>query len=82
MNVLEKVTAEELAAANPKVVGRLTNELPEVEGQDPYLAGVECPWCGMRGRAILDTEKGPTPYDFFEYYACGHCGHSSRRRGA
>ena len=38
----------------------------DVEGQDPYVGRVECPWCSNIGRAILDT-------DYYKYFYCA-CG--------
>lgn len=69
---LEKVTNEELAAADPKTVAQLTTDVAEVEGQEPYLARVECGWCGQISRVILDT-------DYIKYYRCGSCGYGGRR---
>jgi len=43
----------------------------DVEGQDPRLARVECPWCATTGRAILDT-------DDYKYFGCGSCGRAFR----
>jgi len=40
----------------------------DVEGQEMYIGIVECPWCGLRGRAILDTDR-------YSFFGCGHCGH-------
>ena len=70
---LEKASDEELKAAGAEVTKLAPADDAEVEGQDPYIGRVECPWCGMTSRVILDT-------DYYKYFACGNCGRPAKGR--
>ena len=64
-----KVTSAE-ATKDPKKLVKLTKEqagTPDVEGQAPYAAIVQCPGCGTKYRTTLDTED-------YRYYTCPGCG--------
>lgn len=66
-----KITAEEEKGMDRSKMGIAVVGQADVEGQDPYIGRVECPWCGMTGRAILDT-------DYYKYFGCGNCGRAFR----
>ena len=66
-----KITEDEAKTLERAQMGVAITGQAEVEGQDPYIGRVECPWCGNIGRAILDT-------DYYKWFACGACGRAFR----
>jgi hypothetical protein len=66
-----KISADEAKSLDRSKMGVAITGTAEVEGQDPYIGRVECPWCFTRGRAILDT-------DYYKWFECGGCGRPFR----
>lgn len=64
-----KVSQSE-ATKDPKKLIKLSKAdagTPDVEGQYPYAARVQCPGCGTWYRTTLDTDE-------YRYFTCPGCG--------